>query len=102
MRNPPREVLRAIPDVEIRELDESDWCCGSAGTYNLTQPEMAKRLLRRKMGHIAKTGASVVATGNPGCIIQIESGFQRKGVEVLHPVELLARAYEREADCRDA
>lgn len=102
VRNPPREVLRAIPDVEIRELDESDWCCGSAGTYNLTQPEMAKRLLRRKMGHIAKTGASVVATGNPGCIIQIESGFQRKGVEVLHPVELLARAYEREADCRDA
>ncbi len=96
VRTPPREILRSLPGVELRELAESDFCCGSAGTYNLTQPEMAGTLLERKVRHILDTGASVVATGNPGCIIQIASGLEGKGVRVLHLVELLAEAYDAE------
>jgi len=94
----PRELLRAIPGVELVELPEATWCCGSAGIYNITQPEMSMALLERKMKHIAATGAQVVATGNPGCIGQIRYGVQRLGpkVEVLHPVTLLARAYRGE------
>ena len=102
IRNPPREILRSIPGVRICELAESEWCCGSAGIYNLTQPEMAKRLLRRKIEHIVETGASIVATGNPGCIIQIESGLREGGVEVVHPIELLARAYGQEVGNQSA
>lgn len=87
--------MRAIPGVELVELTESTWCCGSAGIYNITQPEMSLTLLDRKMKHIAATGAQIVATGNPGCIGQIRYGAQRLGlkVEVVHPVTLLARAY---------
>jgi len=92
---PPRELLRAIPGVELVELTEATWCCGSAGIYNITQPEMSMALLERKMKHIAATGAQVVATGNPGCIGQLRYGAKRisLNVEVLHPVTLLARAY---------
>lgn len=92
----PRELLRAIPGVELVELDEATWCCGSAGIYNITQPEMSLALLERKMKHIAATGAQVVATGNPGCIGQIRSGARRSGIkiDVVHPVTLLARAYK--------
>jgi glycolate oxidase iron-sulfur subunit len=74
------------------------WCCGSAGIYNLIQPEMADKLLQRKLDHIAATGASIVAAGNPGCLLQIENGAAARGlpVEVVHPVTLLARAYRAE------
>ncbi len=96
VRNPPREILRSLPEIELRELAESDFCCGSAGIYNLTQPEMAGRLLKRKVRHILDTGASIVATANPGCIIQIAGGLAGKGVRLLHPVELLAQAYQAE------
>jgi len=91
----PRELLRAIPGVELVELPEAAWCCGSAGIYNITQPEMSLALLERKMKHIAASGAEIVATGNPGCIGQIRYGAMRFGVnvEVAHPVTLLARAY---------
>jgi glycolate oxidase iron-sulfur subunit len=92
---PPRKLLRAIPGVELVELPEATWCCGSAGIYNITQPEMSLALLERKMNHIAATGASIVATGNPGCIGQLRYGAAKFGVnvEVLHPITLLARAY---------
>src|ERR1017187_4737317 len=70
----PRELLRAIPGVELVELPEATWCCGSAGIYNITQPEMSQALLERKMKHIAATNAPIVATGNPGCISQIRYG----------------------------
>ena len=60
-----------IPGLELVPLEESEICCGAAGTYNLTQPEMSERLGRRKMDHIAATGAEIVATGNVGCILQI-------------------------------
>ena len=91
----PRDLLRAIPGIELVELTEATWCCGSAGIYNITQPEMSMALLERKMKHIAATGAQVVATGNPGCIGQLRYGARRFGVnvEVLHPITLLARAY---------
>ena len=91
----PRELLKKIPGLEIQPLTESMWCCGSAGIYNLIQPEMADKLLQRKLDHIAATGATVVATGNPGCLLQIQNGLAARGakVEVVHPVTLLARAY---------
>ncbi len=91
----PRELLKNIPGLEVKPLTESMWCCGSAGIYNLIQPEMADKLLQRKLDHIAATGATVVATGNPGCLLQIQNGLAARGtkVEVVHPVTLLARAY---------
>jgi len=94
----PRQILRSIPGLELVELPESQWCCGSAGIYNITQPEMAAKLQDRKMGHIAGTGAPVVATANPGCHLQIENGAKDRGlsVRVLHPVSLLAAAYRAE------
>jgi glycolate oxidase iron-sulfur subunit len=95
----PRDLLRAIPGVRLVELPESNWCCGSAGIYNLTQPEMAGRLLDRKLGHILSTGAAVVATANPGCQLQLIQGARRRGLglRVVHPVTLLAEAYRRGA-----
>jgi glycolate oxidase iron-sulfur subunit len=95
IRSAPRELLRAIPGLKLVELPESDTCCGSAGVYNLTQPEMAARLLERKVEFIAETGASVVATGNPGCLAWIEQGLRARGLEVSvrHPVEILDAAY---------
>jgi glycolate oxidase iron-sulfur subunit len=94
----PRAVLKVIPGLQLRELPESTWCCGSAGIYNITQPEMANELLDRKVKHIASTGASCVAMGNPGCSLHIQNGLKRAGVEVSvkHPVTLLAEAYRRE------
>jgi glycolate oxidase iron-sulfur subunit len=92
---PPRQVLAAIPGLDLAPLAESTWCCGSAGIYNLIQPDMADKLLQRKLAHIEATGARVVATGNPGCLLQIQNGAQARGwmLEVVHPVTLLARAY---------
>lgn len=93
----PREVLRAIPGLELVELPEATWCCGSAGIYNITQPEMSRKLLARKMANIAKTGATVVVSANPGCSVQLEAGARAEGdhVEIVHPITLLARAYRQ-------
>ena len=93
----PRRILQAIPGVNLVELPEATWCCGSAGIYNLTQPEMAGQLLERKVDHILTTGATVVATGNPGCLLQVINGLKSRGVgiRVAHPVTLLAEAYRR-------
>jgi len=91
----PRQLLRAVPGLRLVELPESDTCCGSAGVYNLTQPTMARRLLERKVDFIVQTGASVVTTGNPGCLAWIQQGLQERGldVQVKHPVEILDAAY---------
>ena len=93
----PRSLLRVIPGVRLVELPEASWCCGSAGIYNLTQPEMAGQLLKRKVDHILSTRAEVVATGNPGCLLQLINGCRERGLElrVAHPVTLLAEAYRR-------
>jgi glycolate oxidase iron-sulfur subunit len=92
----PRELLKQIPNLKLVELPESSWCCGSAGIYNIVQPEMADQLLERKLKHIKSTGATVVATGNPGCLLQIINGAKQRGMNlrVVHPVSLLAEAYQ--------
>jgi glycolate oxidase iron-sulfur subunit len=90
----PRQLLAQVPELKVVALPESDWCCGSAGIYNLTQPEMAARLLERKVRHVRSTGAQAVVTANPGCILQIQAGLREAGtrVDVLHLVEVLDRA----------
>lgn len=95
IKSAPRQLLAQIPQLRVVDLAESDWCCGSAGIYNLTQPEMAGRLLERKVRHVLATGAQAVVTANPGCILQIKAGLRAQGasVDVLHIMELLDRAY---------
>jgi glycolate oxidase iron-sulfur subunit len=97
IRSAPRQLLAQLPQLRVVDLPESDWCCGSAGIYNLTQPEMAARLLRRKVRHVTSTAAEAVVTANPGCILQIQQGLREAGspVKVLHLIELLDRAYGR-------
>ncbi len=91
----PRELIGAIPSLTFAPLVESDMCCGSAGIYNVIQPEMARTLVERKYSNIEATGASVVATGNPGCHAWIAQAAREKGhgVQVLHTMELLEAAF---------
>ena len=98
IRSQPRALLAMIPGLELVPLEETEICCGAAGTYNLAQPEMSERLGRRKMDHIEATGAKVVATGNVGCILQIARKVKERGkdIDVVHPVDLLDRAYRRQ------
>ncbi|HWL16201.1 MAG TPA: heterodisulfide reductase-related iron-sulfur binding cluster [Opitutus sp.] len=96
----PRAVLRALPGVELRECSEASWCCGSAGIYNITQPDTSARLLERKIDHLQATHAPVVATANPGCHLQLQTGLKSRGdtaTRVVHPIVLLAEAYRTEA-----
>ena len=95
VRGEVRDLLRQIPGVRLVELEESDFCCGSAGTYNLTEPAMAARLLERKLGHVARSGADVLVAANPGCLLQIRAGAIARGlpVRVEHPADLLAAAH---------
>jgi glycolate oxidase iron-sulfur subunit len=90
----PRKILAQIPGLKIIPLPESDMCCGAAGTYNLTQPEMATELANRKLANIASTNAPICVTGNVGCAMHIQSQAEAGGenVELLHPVQLLHRA----------
>jgi glycolate oxidase iron-sulfur subunit len=93
----PRELVKAVTGANFVELPESDVCCGSAGSYNLTEPEMAERLQRRKIENILKTGAMVVVTTNPGCLLQIKAGLKKAGrddIEAMHIADFLARAAE--------
>jgi len=94
----PRELLKSIPDLELVEMAQPDQCCGSAGVYNLVHADMSGRLLRRKMTHIAATGAQVIASANPGCMLQIEAGLRRHRLpgRVVHVVELLDEAYRKQ------
>lgn len=95
VRSQPRALLGMIPGLKLVPLEESEICCGAAGTYNLTQPEMSERLGRRKLDNIEATGAQMVATGNVGCILQIARKVKERGesIEVVHPVDLLDRSY---------
>ncbi|TLD69900.1 (Fe-S)-binding protein [Phragmitibacter flavus] len=96
----PRLVLGSIPGLKVVELPESNWCCGSAGIYNITQPEQSAKLLKRKVEKIAETGVPVVATSNPGCHLQIAAELKadlgNKCKSVTQPVTLLAQAYRNE------
>ena len=101
----PQQILQSIPGLELVDLPESDWCCGSAGIYSITQPEQAGKLLDRKLRHIESTVATTVATANPGCMLQLENGLKRHprlaGVRVAHTMTLLAEAYRAEGNCRE-
>jgi glycolate oxidase iron-sulfur subunit len=90
---PPRDLVRAVAGENFVELPEAEVCCGSAGSYNLTEPAMAERLQRRKVENIVKTGAQIVVTTNPGCILQLRAGLRAAGaghVRVLHLADYLA------------
>jgi len=91
----PRRLLASVPGLTLVPLHEADMCCGSAGTYNLTQPDMARRLLDRKVANIMATGADIVAMGNPGCMAWIARGLKERGspIRVMHVVEILNEAY---------
>lgn len=95
VRQAPRKVLRAIPGVEVVELADSELCCGSAGTYNIDQPELAAQLGKRKAQRIHETGAQVLTAANIGCLVQIRQHLQALGANVVvtHPIVLLDRAY---------
>ena len=100
VRQEPRRLLERIPGLRLVELGDSELCCGSAGLYNLLEPEMARRLLDAKLARIAESGARVVAAANPGCLLQIAWGCRERGLDVtiVHPVELLARAADAHPD----
>jgi glycolate oxidase iron-sulfur subunit len=94
VREAPRQLLRAIPGTQFVELPHSDICCGSAGVYNVTQTKASLELLSEKMCNAEKTGAQVIATANPGCLLQLRAGAELHATEqeVLHVIELLDRA----------
>jgi glycolate oxidase iron-sulfur subunit len=95
VRSASRKLLAAIPGVELREMRGADICCGSAGIYNVVQNEMSMQILGSKMKQVNATDAGIVATANPGCMLQLEAGVRMHGKEqrVMHVVELLDRAY---------
>jgi glycolate oxidase iron-sulfur subunit len=94
IREAPRKLLRAIPGVELVEMNMADYCCGSAGSYNVTETQTSLALLAEKMKHARATGAPVIVTANPGCLLQMRAGarIHSTGQEVVHVVELLDRA----------
>lgn len=95
IREAPRRLLAQIPGLELRDLPETELCCGAAGTYNLTEPEMAERLSRRKLANILATGARTVITANAGCLMQIaqEARRQSEPLRIVHPMDLLDESY---------
>jgi glycolate oxidase iron-sulfur subunit len=93
----PLDVLAAIPGLDVVPLTDADQCCGAAGIYNLLEPQTSGAVLTPKVAHVAETGAAYVATGNPGCLMQIGAGLAqaRVGARVVHPVDLLDASYAR-------
>ncbi len=93
----PRKVLEAVPELEQLQHLEADMCCGSAGSYSLTEPDMSREILSRKIQAIRDVAPNVVATGNPGCVMQIGAGLAAEGLEVpvVHPLEILDWSYRK-------
>jgi glycolate oxidase iron-sulfur subunit len=91
VRTPPRDLLGAIPELTVVEIGEGGMCCGSAGVYNLLNPRPARQLGDRKAEHVAATGADLLVTANPGCLLQISSALSRAGTSMptAHTVEVL-------------
>ncbi len=91
----PRRLLAQIPGLTLVSHEDPGACCGAAGIYNLTQPEMSERVLRVKLDAIEDAAPDIVASGNPGCLMQLRAGLIARGsaIRVQHPVELLAAAY---------
>jgi glycolate oxidase iron-sulfur subunit len=96
IREAPRNLLRSVPGLQLVELRDADRCCGSAGIYNITQPEMSERILNEKIANIIRSGAQIVASGNPGCLLQIQAGLRAKNLAIrtMHPIEVLDQAYQ--------
>jgi glycolate oxidase iron-sulfur subunit len=96
IREQPRHVLRQIEGLELVEIPNGDRCCGAAGLYNVLEPAMSGALRREKAEAIASTGATTIASANPGCSMQLAAGLHDLGVhaEIVHPVQLLDRAAE--------
>ena len=94
----PRRLLNAIPGLELVAHADAQSCCGAAGTYNLMQREMSQQVLEPKLDALAAADPDWIASGNPGCMLQIEAGVRARGMaaRVVHPVELLDRAYAGE------
>ncbi len=99
----PRALLAAIPGVQVVEIANGDRCCGAAGLYNVTEPELAERLQREKADAVRDTAASVVASANPGCTMQLRAGLAEPGpsADVVHPIELLDAAMTAGATAGD-
>lgn len=95
IREQPRQLLLQIPGLDLVEMPNADWCCGSAGIYNVTHPDMAHTLLQQKMDLVMTTGAAMLIASNPGCIIQLAAGVRERGVpmEVIHPIDLIEKSY---------
>jgi glycolate oxidase iron-sulfur subunit len=95
VRTAPRKLLEAVPGLELREMALSDICCGSAGIYNVVQNEMSMQLLENKMASVNATGAEVIVTANPGCMLQLQAGarLHGRGQRIAHVVEILDQAY---------
>jgi glycolate oxidase iron-sulfur subunit len=91
----PRKLLKSIPGLEFKEAEEADMCCGGAGSFFLTHYELSQQVLSRKMGNVAKTGADYLATGCPGCMMQLGSGLKKHDVpmQLIHTMQLLDKAY---------
>jgi glycolate oxidase iron-sulfur subunit len=94
IRREPRALLELIPGLQYVELSEADACCGSAGTYNIAKPEMSDRILQRKLDNIAASGAEVLVTGNPGCLLQLKKGLAEHlpRVRIMHLTEVLSKS----------
>ncbi len=99
IRQQPRDLLQCIPALQLIPVTDADFCCGAAGIYNLTQPELSLRILARKMEHIAAAQPEVITTGNPGCMMQLRLGAQQAALDVpvVHPIELLDASYQAAA-----
>jgi glycolate oxidase iron-sulfur subunit len=99
VREAPRQLLRAIPDLEFVELPYSEICCGSAGSYNITQTQTSLDLLAGKMQHAASTNAQLIITANPGCLLQMRAGaaLHHTNQQVLHVIELLDLSMQNRA-----
>lgn len=95
LSSPPRDLIRAVPGAELKESAESDMCCGGAGSFFLTHYDLSQQVLDRKMENVARTGADLLATGCPGCMMQLAAGVRkhRAPIQVIHTVQLLDRAY---------
>lgn len=95
IRAQPRALLDLIPGLELVEMRDADRCCGSAGIYNITHPDLANEVLKAKMENVAATVPDIIATANAGCLLQLKLGVQQRGdkIEVLHVIDLLDRAY---------
>jgi glycolate oxidase iron-sulfur subunit len=95
VREAPRQLLRAIPGLEFREMPLANLCCGSAGIYNVLHTDLSMNILESKMRNVNLAGARIVATANPGCMLQLQAGVRRwgRGQRVVHVVELLDEAY---------